>query len=198
MNELIKRTFIDEIVALTSGDYDVQFPDELSIQCDWSVDTVRDALNQLLNDKSCDMIIALGVIASNEVTHMRELPKPVIAPFIINPQLQETPIDGVSSGIKNLSYLTSPFNIDRDVEAFMEYAKFEKLVVLSSGPYVKAIPQLSQGHSHYFWFAVRDAVDFGRGSGTLFFVLQNSFQGLSIPRDQNLIVRCGAQRRRIL
>jgi outer membrane protein TolC/ABC-type uncharacterized transport system substrate-binding protein len=144
MNELIKRTFIDEIVALTSGDYDVQFPDELSIQCDWSVETVRDALDQLLNDKSCDMIIALGVIASNEVTRMGEMPKPVIAPFIIHPQLQETPIDGVSSGIKNLSYLTSPFNIDRDVEAFMEYATFEKLVVLSSGPYVEAIPQLSR------------------------------------------------------
>jgi outer membrane protein TolC/ABC-type uncharacterized transport system substrate-binding protein len=143
-NETIKRGFINEIIALTSGEYDVRFPDELIIECDYSVESVRDALNRLLSDDTCHMILTLGAIASNEVTHMGEMPKPVIAPFIIDPVLQDTPVDGVSSGVKNLSYLTSPFNINRDVTAFMEYVEFEKLVVLSSGPFVEAIPQLSQ------------------------------------------------------
>jgi outer membrane protein TolC len=133
-----------EIVDLTTGDFDVQFPEELDIQCDYGVESIRDALNRLLGDKSCDMVLALGVIATNEVCHMGPLPKPVVAPFVIDTELQDTPSDGPSSGVKNLSYLTSPFNLRRDVKAFMSYTEFDTLAVLSSRPYVEAIPQLSE------------------------------------------------------
>jgi outer membrane protein TolC/ABC-type uncharacterized transport system substrate-binding protein len=142
-NNEIKQTFIKEIVDLTSGDYEVLFPDDLDIRCDYSVDSVRNALNRLLSDDGCDMVLALGVIASHEVTHMGELPKPVVAPFIIDPELQSTPSDGPASGVKNLSYLTSPFNLRRDIKAFMTYTRFDTLAVLASDPYVKAVPQLT-------------------------------------------------------
>jgi outer membrane protein TolC/ABC-type uncharacterized transport system substrate-binding protein len=142
-NAAVKQTFMREIVAITSGDFDTQFPDDLDIQCDYTVDAVRDALNRLLNDKSCDMVLALGVIASNEATRMGALPKPVIAPFIIDPELQGTPSEGPASGVKNLSYITSPFNVRRDVDAFMTYAEFDTLIVLASEPYVGAVPELT-------------------------------------------------------
>jgi len=142
-NREVKETFIKEIVDLTSGDYEVLFPGELDIQCDYTVDSVRDAINRLLNDSSCDLVLALGVIASNEVTQMGGLPKPVVAPFIIDPELQGTPTDGTASGVKNLSYITSPFNLRRDIDAFMTYAEFDTLTVLASQPYVLAIPQLT-------------------------------------------------------
>jgi len=142
-NDQISRTFVKEIVDLTSGDYNVVFPDELDIVCDFTVDSVRTALNRLLNDRTCDVVLAMGVIAANEVIHMGEMPKPVIAPFIIAPKVQGAPIDGVASGVKNLSYLTSPFNIERDVAAFMRYVEFDTLVVMTTTRYIEAIPQLA-------------------------------------------------------
>lgn len=142
--ERIKQLFIQEIIALTSGDYDVRFPDEMDIRCDYTVDSVQTALNRLLGDRDCDVILALGAIASNEVAGMDALSKPVIAPFIIDPEIQKTPIDGVSSGVRNLSYLTSPFNIRRDVEAFMKYTEFDTLVVFVAAPFAAAIPELNE------------------------------------------------------
>ncbi len=142
-NTTIADTFIREILALTEGNYIVDFPDELFIECDYSVEDIRGALNRLLNDSSCNLVIAMGVIASNEVIQMGALPKPVIAPFIIAPEFQATPISGAASGVENLSYLISPFNLQRDIKAFMQFVEFDKLVLLSAAPYVDAIPELS-------------------------------------------------------
>ncbi len=143
-NDAIKKLFIKEIVDLTSGDFDVRFPEEIDIRCDYTVESVRAALDRLLNDEDCDMVIALGVIGTNEVCHMGDLPKPVVAPFVIDPELQNMPSDGPASGVKNLSYITSPFNVRRDVDAFMTYATFDTLVVLASGPFVSAVPELNE------------------------------------------------------
>ncbi|MDH3196785.1 MAG: TolC family protein, partial [Candidatus Krumholzibacteria bacterium] len=141
-NQIIRQRFIDEILTLTSEDYDVQFPAELQVECDYTVESIRSALRRLLDDPGCDMVLALGVIASHEGTHMAPLPKPLIAPFVIDPQLQQTPADGAASGVPNLSYLLSPFNLQRDLSAFAEYLEFHKMVLLSSAPFAAAIPQL--------------------------------------------------------
>jgi len=141
-NQIIRQRFIDEILALTLGEYDVQFPEELQIECDYTAESIRSALRRLLEDRTCDMVLALGVIASHEGTHMSPLPKPLIAPFIIDPQLQQTPTADAASGVPNLSYLLSPFNLQRDLSAFAEYLEFHKLALLSSAPFAAAIPQL--------------------------------------------------------
>jgi outer membrane protein TolC len=155
-NQIIQQRFVDEILALTSGDYDVQFPEELRIECDYTAGSIRTALRRLLDDPGCDMVLALGVIASHEGTHMTRLPKPLIAPFVIDPQLQQTPTEGAASGVPNLSYLLSPFNLQRDLSAFAEYLEFHKMVLLSSAPFVAAIPQL---RTHMMTHVAKDDVE---------------------------------------
>jgi len=139
-NDEVRGMFQTEIIDLIRDDFDPQFPDEKRITCDWTLESVRAAVDQLLADDDVDFVLALGVIASNEIAKKRELPKPVIAPIVIDAGLQQLPGTGGTSGVKNLNYLSFPKNIAADIKAFLEIVEFEKLAILMSKPVLDAIP----------------------------------------------------------
>ena len=70
---------------------------------------------------------------------LHDIPKPVIAPFIIDAEIQGTPRDDRSSGVTNLNYLSSSITLRRDLEVFQRLRPFEKLVMLH-GPALNDIP----------------------------------------------------------
>ena len=116
-----------------------RFPDEARIVGDWSVDTVETSLARLLGDPEVDVVLAMGVIASDRAARLRDIPKPLIAPFIVDAAIQGTPREGRGSGVRNLSYLSSSITLRRDLEVFRQLRPFERLVLLH-GPALNEIP----------------------------------------------------------
>ena len=142
-NDEIRSLFEQEILELTRGEFDVRFPADEHIQADWTVSSVKAAIDQLLADRQVDMMLALGVMASHEACRRRDLPKPVIAPIVLDAELQGLPLEGGGSGVKNLNYATFPDRIARDIEAFLEIVPFTKLAILVNQRYHEAIPELA-------------------------------------------------------
>ncbi len=102
-------------------------------------DAVDLALERALADPAIDLVLAMGVIASDRAVRLHDIPKPVIAPFIIDAEIQGTPRDDRSSGVTNLNYLSSSITLRRDLEVFQRLRPFEKLVMLH-GPALNDIP----------------------------------------------------------
>ena len=137
-NPEIEALFQTEIVALNRLDFDMRFPDDKRIVGDWTVETVSRNLDLLLADPEVDMVIAVGVLASSEAVTRRDLPKPLIAPFIVNYEFQGAPYyevdsETLGSGVPNLSYLTTPWEAGRDLEALYEVLPFTKVAVFVDG-----------------------------------------------------------------
>ena len=50
----------------------------------------------------------------------KQLPKPVVAPFVIDRMLQDLPFQKGKSGIRNLNYLVSSHTFEQDIHSFKE------------------------------------------------------------------------------
>jgi len=132
--------FQQEILDLTSGEFDVRFPPDKSVHGNWTVAGVKRAVDRLLADPKVDLIVVLGAIASNEVCRRRNLSKPVIAPFVIDAELQGLPLKDGSSGVKNLTYIDSFNSLKRDVKTFREIVSFDTLALLVDRLMLEAFP----------------------------------------------------------
>ena len=141
-NQKILQMFENEILDLISGEFDVHFPQDKTIVCNWTPQNIKKAIDQLLSDKEVDLILTLGVISSNDICNRGNLPKPAIAPFIIDAKLQGLPMKDGASGVKNLNYLAYPNNFESDIKAFLKIVKFKKLATIHNWYYHEAIPNL--------------------------------------------------------
>lgn len=141
-NQEIRQMLQGEILALTSGEFDVRFPSDKTIIGDWTPESIRQALDRLLADPQVDLVITLGVISSNEICLRGDLPKPAIAPIVIDAKLQGLPMKDGASGVKNLNYLAYPNNFEKDIKAFLKIVKFKKLAIIHNPYYKEAIPNL--------------------------------------------------------
>lgn len=143
MNEyatLIKN----EILSLTEDEFDIRFPDELNVNGDWTVHGVRSALNRILSRPDADVVIAMGLAATNELRKREHLPKPVIAPFVLDAELQEFPLKNGASGKKNFCYVDTFKSIERDVNTFWDLVPFKRLAILVDGMILEAIPPMNR------------------------------------------------------
>ncbi|MEL6823081.1 MAG: hypothetical protein AAFP70_15080, partial [Calditrichota bacterium] len=143
-NERLYEMFTGEIVSLTSGEFNVNFPEGKQLTADWTQEGVDRELKKLLNDPQIDMVLTMGVIASQRASEMRNLKKPVIAPFVIDIQLQDLPSKNGASGIKNLSYIAIPSTIERDVKAFKSIVDFQQLTVFLNGVILDGLPNFEE------------------------------------------------------
>lgn len=119
-----------EILDLTKNEFNVRFPEDKQINAQWQVPRIIEAVDNLLLDPQVDMIITIGSISSNEVCHRGPLPKPVIAPYVLDAMLQNLPLKNGTSGIKNLNYISVPATFRRDFLAFRDIVWFENLAII--------------------------------------------------------------------
>jgi len=136
--DLFKR----EILELTDGEFNVEFPADQTLDGNWTVSGVNRAIDRLLASRNIDVIIALGHVASNEICKRRKLAKPVIAPFVIDAKLQNLPLKAGASGIHNLSYINRFKSVGRDIQTFREISSFNSLAFLVEGHILQSIPEL--------------------------------------------------------
>ncbi len=77
--EIFRRQLIQkEILSLTKGEFEVQFPSSVQIHGGWSPTKIRRALDALLKDPSVDMILTLGLLSSNEAVQRSNFSKPIV------------------------------------------------------------------------------------------------------------------------
>jgi len=141
-NEELLPLFRSEIEDLVGERFGVSVPLDRVITADWTAAGVRAAIDRLFADAGVDLVIGLGVLASNDLAHRADLPKPSLAPVIIDPDLQGLPDAGRKSGRPNLNYLALPLTFERDVRSLLEIVEFDRLAVLFAGRIVDAIPGL--------------------------------------------------------
>jgi len=143
INQLILDSYKKEIKELTKGEFIVNFPESKTIEADWSVKGVNDAVNKMLQDPSVDILITPGVLSSINVIKRRKLAKPVIAPVIIDNQLIGAPSDERgASGVNNLTYLSSSSVIGRDFRIFKDVVWFKKLAFLYMPIILESVPEV--------------------------------------------------------
>ncbi len=137
--------FQKEILAMTAGQFDVRFPASLIKDGGETVAGINRALDSLLSDPKVALVLTLGPVASHEVSKRRKLAKPVVAPFVIDAQIQNLPFKAGTSGVKNLCYIDSLKRVGRAIEVFQEVTPFGQVTILADDLVLKAVPELRQG-----------------------------------------------------
>jgi outer membrane protein len=141
-NEAIRRLTIQEVQSLTTGEFDVEFPESAYLVGDWTLEQARANLERLLDDPEVDVVIAWGLLASHTVCCYGALPKPVIAPVVIDIELQGIPFAGGASGVRNLNYVTIPDNLANELRFFRRMVPFHKVALLYLAALGEAVPEL--------------------------------------------------------
>ncbi|MEC7983562.1 MAG: TolC family protein, partial [Myxococcota bacterium] len=138
----------DSLIKLNSrlSNVDVSFPPQFVEIPRWDqeADNAKElerkariqSLEELLNDKEVDYIIAMGPasakIASDYGRDIKKLSKPVFAPIVLDAKLQDIGTNGKenNSQIQNFHYFDTPYAMDNDLEAFGTIKDFLSLTII--------------------------------------------------------------------
>lgn len=80
-------------------------------------------------DDQVDLVIAVGSMSTKGLSLISNLPIPVVALGIIDPDLQEIPYISGTSGKPNFTYIWQTRDLDRELEAFHKIHDFKSVVV---------------------------------------------------------------------
>jgi outer membrane protein len=147
LNQPVIENLKKEIKEALSQQAAIKIPDSKIMAGDWTLKKVSELNDKLINDNEVDIVIGFGVLASYDLARRNNLPKPVIAPVILDTTLQKIKSVNGTSGVKNLSYLVFPRTFERDIELFKRIVNFKNLVVLQSKFYLSEFKNLQ---STYF------------------------------------------------
>ena len=136
--------FKREILQMAEGEFVINFPGDMVLQADSTVDGINRHLDTLLSNPETDLVIALGLIASTESVKRTDLKKPLIAPLVFDVELQEAPKDGAGSGVNNLFYLNIGTSIDKELITFRKLVPFERLALLFDERDINNLPVLTK------------------------------------------------------
>lgn len=131
-----------EILALTEGELDVRFPASSQREGDWTLVGARRMFRELLADPELDLVINLGVLASQAACCQDPLPKPVIAPIILDGDLQRFPFSEGTSGVHNLAYLAFQDTLSEELAVLRRVVPFEKVAIVANGLLVSELPEI--------------------------------------------------------
>ena len=138
-----QKLFFGEIEALTSGEFDVRFPADRQLQGERTIESIHSALTRLQNDRSVDMVLALGFVSSHVAATGIELKKPTFAPLVIDANLFGLPRSGDTSGKRFLNYLTEEVKFSDDLSTFMAITPSKKLGLVVDETIYRSVPDLS-------------------------------------------------------
>src|SRR5689334_1654335 len=132
-----------EIANVASADTTIVLPPESRFAGDWSLEGANAALDRALADRNVDIVITIGILTSQQAARRATLPKPVIAPLVIDPILQGYPLTEGRSGRRNFAYVADFQSVANEVRAFHEITGFRNMVALVDDSLIVALPQLA-------------------------------------------------------
>jgi outer membrane protein len=136
-----------EVIDVVGKQAQIVFPPDKTLEGDWTLQGVRRINDRLLEDPNVDLILGMGLMASQDLCTRGDPAKPVIAPIVIDPAGQHIPFINGTSGVKNLNYLVYPITFERDIKLFREIIPFKKLVNISSKRYYQVLyPSSEEAH----------------------------------------------------
>jgi len=94
-----------EMAGVASPDLEIVLPASKRFAGDWSLEGAGAALDRALADREVDVVITIGILTSQQAARRKSLPKPVIAPMVIDPVLQGYPLAEGHSGRHNFAYV---------------------------------------------------------------------------------------------
>lgn len=120
----------NEVLALLQSEYEVSFQTVFGA---YQPEQISQSLDAAFEDANTDIVIAIGSLVSGLMLHRDNYPKPTIASIIIDTELQKAPITPAgTSGVDNFTYIQTPFDIKRDIEALYRIQSFKKLGVIGA------------------------------------------------------------------
>jgi outer membrane protein len=131
-----------EIANVASADTTIVLPPQTRFAGDWSLEGANAALDRALSDRNVDVVITLGILTSQQAARRATLPKPVIAPLVIDPILQAYPLTEGHSGRRNFTYVADFQSVANNVRSFHQIVGFKYLVALVDDSLIGALPQL--------------------------------------------------------
>jgi outer membrane protein len=180
VNDSARARFEREVVAFFAGSRSVEFSPARRLTGNWSVAGVDAAIDRLLIAPDVDLVLTLGPIGSNQLAHRAGLPKPAIAALIVDAGVQQLPIAGEASGVRNLTYVDLAHPTSHTLEVFHQIMPYRRLALLAHPAIVTAIPQLLSG--------VRDEVRALNAEVTVVPVTSSAAASLSaVPADADAV-----------
>ena len=131
-----------EIQDLTSGEFNVSFPENKIKHGNWRVDGINQVLNESLNDPDIDLIITNGLLSSHQAAQIERLKKPIIAPVVADRILQDLPYENGKSGKHNYVYISDNRTVEEDLKQFYQLKQFNHLFIPVDQLFLDALPQL--------------------------------------------------------
>lgn len=135
LNKTVLDDLEKELKDALSQQASITIPPNKILIGNWTLEKVSELNDKLLADNEVDIVIGYGVLASSDLAHRTSLPKPAIAPVIIDTTIQRIKSRNGTSGVKNLSYLMFPGTYERDIKLFKEIVDFKNLILLQSKYY---------------------------------------------------------------
>lgn len=124
--ELIK----EEIRALLTNRFNFSFK---TLTGPNQSDAIEQVIQQAYNEADTKLVIGIGLTTCDQILQRDSFPKPTILTVILDDELQRIAATSEgTSGIHNLTYIQSPFNIRRDFEMLYEIIPFKKLAILGT------------------------------------------------------------------
>jgi outer membrane protein len=131
------------VADIGNTELEISLPPDRRFSGDWSLAGIDAGLDRALADPGVDVVVTLGILASHEAAQRRTLPKPVIAPLVIDATLQGFPLQGGVSGRHNFAYAADFQRIDAHLATFERILGFRHLAVLIDDAFLTALPSLA-------------------------------------------------------
>ena len=148
--EAIRQDFFDAIYELIGDEFQVEFPPQFMVNAEWSYATIEEELQRLVDDPQVDIILGFGPFSSMAVGRLESFPKPMIAPFIIDPELQAIPYRVIQgprgpykiSGVTNLTYVEMGTDTDYEISRYRQIVPFDHLTFISDKQLTAVFPEI--------------------------------------------------------
>jgi outer membrane protein TolC/ABC-type uncharacterized transport system substrate-binding protein len=131
------------IQDIASPDHRIVLPLDKRFAGDWSLQGAAAALDRALDDRDVDVVITIGVLTSQQAASRANLPKPVIAPVVVDPVLQGYPLVDGRSGRRNFTYVADFHSIAIEVRTFHQITGFKHLAAIVDGAMLDSLPQIA-------------------------------------------------------
>jgi len=139
INREFQSYIVQEVKGLMAGQVQVGFLDPKLTTGSWTMESVKTIDTRLLADTSIDIIIGMGVLASQDLASRKRIGKPVIAGFVINWELQRLPYLKGTSGIPNLCYIQLKPSLDNEFNELKKIVPFKNLALVISKDYFEVL-----------------------------------------------------------
>jgi len=131
--------YIDELLALTSSEFDVQVR---RFSGEWSKESIDAAIEKAYADAEIDLVLVTGFVGNQIAATKQHYSKPTFLPLILDTRLVAGDATLGQSGVANLNYLSIYADFADDLDTLARIVPYLNLVVLVDSSLASAIPEL--------------------------------------------------------